>query len=118
MNPERERQLASKIQQMLPADGWRAVYSGEGGKPWADPLVCWALVCTPDRNDEGHDFGEALPWSQQAIVGFVADSDGDISPAVGSASFIGYAAASDLLETFEEKAAEKHAEMVKKGWRS
>jgi hypothetical protein len=117
MNPERMKRQAARVIQLLPADGWRAVYAGKDGKPWADRLVCWALVATPDGNND-RDFGEVLPWSEQAVVGLVADSDGDVTPACGTASFLAYAAADDDFTTFEEQAASKHEEMKQKGWRA
>lgn len=33
----------SKIKQIMPSDGWFAVFSGEG-EEWMEPIVGWALV--------------------------------------------------------------------------
>ena len=108
----------SKVLHLLPADGWRAVYSGSDGAPNLDRLVCWALVDSPDQQNEDRDFGEVIPWSQQALVGLVADSDGDVTLACLSANFICYASPDDPAAAFAEQSSAKDAELRKKGWRS
>lgn len=116
MSAERERRLAPKVLQLLPADGWRAVYAGEDGAPVADPLVCWALISTPDR-DEGHEYGEVLPWSQQAVVGLVTGGDGEVDAAVSIANFIAYAGPADDLSIFAERAGALREELNERGLR-
>lgn len=60
MNYKREEPENRKITQIIPADGWFAVYAIENGDDVYAPLACWALV-TSDSDPEG------------AVVGRIAD---------------------------------------------
>lgn len=63
----------SNILQIIPADGWFAIYNIEG-KETRSPLVCWALVEKDSERD---------------IRGMDADGDGDfISDAADAGNFI------------------------------
>ena len=56
-----------KIVQIIPAEGWFAVYGDDDGKPTIlVPLVCWALYEDEegDRYIEGMDAFEYVDFSQ------------------------------------------------------
>jgi hypothetical protein len=95
---------APKILQLLPADGWQVVHC-QDGKPFTSPLLCWALVHTPDAaDDDDTEFGEVFPWGQQAIVGVTAMRDGEIAVALLDSNFLGYLEAGGDLSIFDEDA--------------
>lgn len=60
MSFRREEQENKKLAQIIPADGWFAVYTIENSEDVYAPLACWALV-TSDSDPEG------------AVVGRIAD---------------------------------------------
>lgn len=111
----RQGEPKARVIQMMPADGWRAVFA-DGSNPIADPLVCWALVEFFD-NDHGprHDdvYMPAVVGSRQAIVGMITGIDGWVDCAEGNGNFLGYAAAGEPLEDWAEKSAE-YTEDVKR----
>lgn len=103
---ERQKARAPKIVQLLPADGWQAVHC-QDGKPFTSPLLCWALLQTPDaRDDDDAEFGEVFPWGEQAIVGITAMRDGEIVAAMSDSNFLGYLEADGDLSIFDEDARE------------
>ena len=69
-----------------PADGWRAIFSGNGG-PQTAPLVCWGTFRkkTPGHPDETLISGVIANNSPGGPVRFLI-------PAAGQANFEGYLA--------------------------
>jgi hypothetical protein len=67
-----------------PADGWRAIFSGDGG-PGTEPLVCWGAFRkrTPGHPDETLISGVVTDSSPGGPVRFLI-------PAAGVANFEGY----------------------------
>ena len=45
-----------RIKQIIPADGWEAVYD-DAGDEIVGPLACWALV---ETTEAGEDYGEIV----------------------------------------------------------
>jgi hypothetical protein len=63
-----------KVIQIIPADGWIALWEAVDSdyqEEYAAPLVCWALVETPD----GHRFVTGLDAEPGVGGGFVAGDD-------------------------------------------
>ncbi|MGC9457812.1 MAG: hypothetical protein ACP5DC_09870, partial [Halothiobacillaceae bacterium] len=58
-----------KIVQMMPADGWFAVYVDDDDDPIIEPVVCFALVQDPDG------FTEVRPMTWQGTAVDFADED-------------------------------------------
>lgn len=104
MSAAERREQAPKILQILPADGWRVVYASEAGEPFADVLVCWALISVPDK--QGMDCGECFAWGEQQVVGIVTSVDGDMSAAPEASNFLGYSPAGESLDGYREPAEE------------
>lgn len=75
--------LDKKIIQIIPSDGWKAVYrNSEDGKPFACALPCWALVEDKDgfRYVAGMDTGAGEDWLEVIedvgnFVGYTHESD-------------------------------------------
>ena len=75
-------QLPYRIIQIIPANGWGAVYDYDG-KEATDPLICWALV--ERKGPQG--FREA-----EEVVGMDIDSRGLIMPCEEIRNFVRYRA--------------------------
>ncbi len=89
-----------KIIQIIPADGWSAVYAEkkEDGiyLPFFMPLACWALIEEKD--------------GERRVVGL--DGPDYIDSAEDSCNFLGYASPSEGLEGWFEDA-RKHGQRQK-----
>lgn len=87
---------SSRITQIMPAEGWRAVYATEGdqGKVelQAEPLVAWALVCDP-RDEEYPDAIEPM-----------ADVGGYVDVVTEVSNYIGPLAPGEDIETYRPEA--------------
>jgi hypothetical protein len=70
-----------KILQIIPAEGWSAIYADGDGEIFVMPLVCWALV--ESANVDGEE-----------IIGMTAD-DSHITDASDD-NLLGYAKVVDL----------------------
>lgn len=64
--------MERKIVQIMPANGWRALFVGksEDLEQWTDPLVCWALV-EDDLTWQGQDIRRKPPTTRH-VVGMIA----------------------------------------------
>lgn len=116
MSGRRAPECPPRVVQLLPADGWRAVLADDEGKPWSDPLVCWALVEFTDKEyGPRHDdiYVGAVRGAQQAIVGMQAGEYGVVDTAETNDNFLGYAPAGEDLAGFEGQARD-YAERRKK----
>lgn len=63
-----------KIMQMLPADGWQAVFSDYQGRPSMQDLICFALVETKEGKTEirGVSTSASIPFFMvDNAVGFL-----------------------------------------------
>lgn len=82
------------ILQIIPAQGWYAKYSQEGGTVEYSPLVCFAVVSRQYEDDP--------PLNHQTeVVGIDACSEGTTEPCDHASNFAGYARALD--EGFDPK---------------
>ena len=105
-----------RVLQLLPADGWRAVYAGADGEPFGETLVCWALVEFHDgEHGPRHDevYWPAVLWGRQAIVGMTVSLDGSVDSCEGSNNFLGYVPAGEPLDDWRERA-QDHIEATRK----
>lgn len=107
----REGQLPRVIQ-MMPANGWRAVWANLDGEPWDDVLVCWVLIDYTDMPEREADFWPVVTHARQAIVGTTADSDGWIDIAEGD-NFLGFSPPDESLDVWKVQAQE-YADREKK----
>lgn len=94
-----------RVLQVLPADGWSAVWADDDGKPWSDRLVCWALVAFVEHKDAPGDFWPAVSGSRQAVVGMTTGLDGWVDNPEGGDNFLGYSALGESLDCWNEQAA-------------
>ena len=65
-----------KIKQIIPADGWQAVYKNDDGSEYKSQMNCWALI----EDERG----------ETRIEGMDVDSDGVCSEANLSTNFLRY----------------------------
>ena len=61
------------IKQIIPADNWVAVYEGEDGKKYTEPIVCFALVSEITDTGDGETFEceSVLPMTFCEYVDFI-----------------------------------------------
>lgn len=82
--------MASRILQIIPADGWNAVYAirpdrNKNNPVWLAPLACWALV-------------------EQERARLVVGLDPTLSFCDQGDNFLGYLAPGKKADTWKEKA--------------
>lgn len=79
----RMSKTSETILQIIPGDGWSAVYLQGDGTLYVERLVAWALVEVPGDEDDAKPF--------RTVVGLAADS-GLATDAADYHNFIAYAA--------------------------
>lgn len=109
MDEEAEKAAAPKVKQVLPADGWHAVFASSSGLMHTARLVCWALVDTTGRED----MVEVYPWSEQSVIGMAVIDGYGVQLVCHESGFLGYTESVADLEHFDE-AAESYARRMKK----
>jgi hypothetical protein len=68
--------MSEKIVQIIPADGWFAVFAMDDGAELSMPLNCWALF----QDEDG----------SSTIDGVYVDAAGDCSAAKAASNFLRY----------------------------
>lgn len=105
----RDQEPKARVIQLLPAEGWRAVFGLDDGDVVCDPLICWALVEFFDREHgprKDDIYMPAVMGCRQAIVGMTTSLEGWVDSPEGSSNFLGYAGPGEGLDEWSERAAE------------
>lgn len=110
----RERiQKRARVRQIMPADGWSAVWAGDDGVPWSMPLVCWALVDLSawDELEDGRpDLWSAVGMSNESIIGMTTGADGYVDTCEEGGNFLGYLADGEDIEALWGEQSRQYAE--------
>lgn len=102
------REPKARVVQIMPAaPGWRAVWASlDDGTPFADQIVCWALVDYSEDDDAV--YWPAVTGARQAICGMYTGSDGWIDSPEGGDNFLGYLAPGESADIWAELARSKY----------